>query len=106
MIPKASENAIRESFTTMGKDIVNLKDDAVQKRMHDFILEFKAKQPQIFDQLSYLFLFHAEHTKGICDMQQFTVYTILLINSLYIQQELNDIKKLFDYEPENPEDCL
>lgn len=100
MIPVASKDAIEESFLNIGKSLANVNVEDAKKRMEKIILTFKAKQPEIFEHLSYIFSFHLKNNDGMCPIQLLTVYTILIINSLYIQNELDELKELFNFDDE------
>ena len=104
MIPRVTKDAIEESFMSVSTSLANLNDEKAKKKIENTILAFKTRQPDIFEHLSHIFKFHLDHNKGMCHVQQLTVYLILIMNSLYIQEELNEVKKIFDFDDTPPED--
>jgi len=102
MIPKVTNDAIEESFKKMTMNVNELYNLASDKRVKDAILKFKAEQPDIFKNLADIMAFHYHTTEGMITIHQVVLYVIILMNSIYIQDEINDCKKLFNIPPQEP----
>jgi len=107
MIPQVTNDAIEESFKKMTMSIKELYNLASDERVKAAILKFKEEQPDIFKNLADMMTFHYHNTEGMITIHQVVLYVIILMNSIYIQEEINDCKKLFDTDPfKNNEDDI
>ena len=104
-IPKVSEEAMKESYIKFQHGLNNSIDSGnpieMLKILREYGEEFLDKQPQVFEFVTKIMEAHVRDMDGIILAPQLSIYIMIILNSMYIQQEIDDIDKLFKYDKEN-----
>ena len=59
---------------------------------------FKDRQPRMFEFVSNIVQSHTKNTEGIMHVSQLVLYLMVMLNSIYIQEEVNQIVDIFKGE--------
>lgn len=96
-IPVPTSEAIMESYNKIiRKDLNDLSYKDMSTHLKKHLNNFQIKQPELYKYVKKLSKDHIEILEGNMSIPQFLLYTLVLIDSLYVQDEINEIGKLFE----------
>ncbi len=96
-IPKVTAEACKEAYyKIINKNSKMLEIEDLKKHLHKVSDEFTKKQPEIQIFVSKLIDGHMSQTNGVIGAAQFALYVMIAVESIYIQEEIDDVKKLFN----------
>lgn len=99
-IPKVSEKAIKEAHQAFNKALMESIRSNNPKKMQKVIKEtsvfFKEQQPEVYQFIKTITEAHIDHTDGLIIAPQLVLYVMIIIKSMYIQKEIDEISSLFD----------
>lgn len=98
-IPIIKYEAIVEASKNISHNSMDVSTEAEAKKWMDNMVElrdrFISRQPELATFIQGIISSHTELNKGNFDCLQFLVYIITIMDSLYIQFEVDDLTKLF-----------
>ena len=101
-IPKPTKEAIDECYNSIIKTNMHMLDNKEMrehlKKYHD---KFKERQPGLYTYIEKICRGHEEMTKGLILAPQFFLYMMIAIDSLYVQEEIDDVEDIFKEGEEN-----
>lgn len=97
-IPKVSAEALQEAQTVLGKISEEEDGEVIKELMNNYALDFKKRQPEFFNMLEDIFAFHMQMTEGIVTIQQLSAYFMVMVNAMYIQAEIDECTKIFNFD--------
>ena len=97
-IPKVSAEAIEEAYKTLSNILATEDEDFVKKHFMTQKNKFETRQPEIGEFVQVMCDRHIEQLEGVLTIPHFCIYVMTLIDSFYIQNEMDDIKDLFNKE--------
>jgi hypothetical protein len=99
-IPKVSEAAMREAHAkfqeAMNDSMVKGDPFKMFKTLRESQEKFYKEQPEIYEYISCIMESHCEATEGMIIAPQLELYVMVVLNSMYIQQEMNEVGDLFE----------
>jgi len=96
-IPQPTKEAINEAYyKILRKDLKTLNSEQIQKHLKKFDSEFKKRQPVLFKFITDVCKGHMEITNNMILTPQLILYVMVIIDSLYIQEEVDDIGNVFN----------
>jgi hypothetical protein len=99
-IPKVSEQAMKEAHLkfqeAMTDSMVNGDPFKMYKTLRESQEKFRREQPEVFEYITSLMESHCEFTEGMIVAPQLELYVMVVINSLYIQKEIDEVGNLFE----------
>lgn len=103
-IPKPTKEAVNESYAKIvRKDFSTISEEDMQihlKKYHDIL---KDRQPGLYEYISKLCMGHDDTMEGNIQTPQFILYSMIMIDSLYVQKEMDEVGKLFEDKGEDDE---
>lgn len=96
-IPVPTKEAVDEAYNkVITKNITKLDESTVKEYFEQFQHSFKERQPGLYKYVEKVCKGHDKLTNGSMLSPQFFLYMMIAIDSLYIQEEIDDVEKLFD----------
>lgn len=96
-IPRPTKEAINEAYTKiLKKDLSTLSTEEINKHLKRFDSEFKKRQPTLFKFIMGICKGHMEVTNSSILTSQLILYIMVIIDSLYIQEEIDDVGDIFN----------
>jgi len=101
-IPKVSYQAIEEAFKSVASlDLNTMEEEEVKNHLKQYSQEFSKRQPELFKFTQQMMENHDRITDGKLVSAQFAIYMTIVVKSLYIQKEIDEVTNLFDFDRED-----
>ena len=100
-VPKVSEEAIAEAYKKLESVMKHSAKTNNYEQMEKVLKEsndnFVKNQPEIHKFVGSVMKLHLTATQGTLLAPQLALYVMVIMNSLYVQQEMDDVGGLFDF---------
>jgi len=100
-IPKPTQAALDEAYSKIILDnFANMADSELEdhlRKHHDTLAE---RQPGIHEFIKRICSGHTAETKALINVPQFALYVMILMDSLYVQKEIDEVTDIFNQDEE------
>ena len=106
MIPKVTENALREAISqVISKKVLNeMTQEEAQAHLDKYSAELQKRQPELVKYLLHNMAYLQKINKDYMKANLLPLHAAIVINSLYIQDEINEVERLFNLDENKKED--
>ena len=98
-IPKPTKEALEEAYSKIIRnDFATMPDEVMEQHLrkhHDVLAD---RQPGIHEFIKNICTGHTNEMEGIIQVPQFALYMIVLMDSLYVQKEIDEVEDIFNQD--------
>lgn len=101
MIPKITSEALLEAqskYINYNFTDTDASTEEMKKLLEDNYHAFAKKQPAVAQLINEIIAFHFQNTEGMCAVFELAIILMSTIDSLYIQDEIGEVSKLFNFD--------
>lgn len=96
-IPKVSDEALEEAYNKfIKKDFATMQTKELRDHIKRCSKDFSDKQPDLFKFVNDIFEGHSNITGDSINIAQLGIYVMIIVDSFYIQKEIDEVKELFN----------
>lgn len=95
-LPEVSYEAVMESYESFSKMVTSEDMEYIAKNLTTQRNKAVSRQPNILEFVVNICQNHKQITEGNMTTEHFIMYTLVIIDSFYRQNEIEDIRELFN----------